>query len=381
MNKANILTLLSVIALVLALPAVVLAQAQPPRPPVFGGTAMVDGVMAADGAKVAAMIDGVEAASTTVTGGGYAFSIPQPPGESFGGKTITFMVGDATAAETGVWEADGGAELDLNATMAMMAGAATVATGSAGLSQFLVDSKGMTLYLFTDDVQGVDGGDPVSNCSGGCANAWPPLTTDGDPVAMDQSATLARGSRVNPDMLGAMERTDDGVTANQVTYNGWPLYYYNRDKKAGDAAGQYGPWFVVSPTGNLVVGGVNEAPGGPPAGEQGGKGDRGDRGPQGIPGSAGDPGPKGDKGDTGSAGAAGARGATGAAGTGGAGPKGDAGAAGPAGAGPKGDPGVAGAPGQDGASGGGGALGIIALIIAIVAVAGAGAAIVMGRSS
>ena len=86
MTKVNLLASLAVLVLLLALPAVVLAQAQPPRPAVFGGTAMMDGATAADGTIVTASIGGKEAASTTVAAGAYALRISQPPDESFGGK-------------------------------------------------------------------------------------------------------------------------------------------------------------------------------------------------------------------------------------------------------------------------------------------------------
>ena len=86
-----------------------------PRPPVFGGTVYLDGAPAPNGIQVSAWIDGVQVASTTVIGGNYAFVIPQPPGAFYQGKEITFMVGAATASQTGTWEADGGAELNLTA--------------------------------------------------------------------------------------------------------------------------------------------------------------------------------------------------------------------------------------------------------------------------
>ena len=145
MAKTKILALLAVMALLLALPSLVLAQAQPPRPPVFGGTAVgLDGSPSADGTMVSAMIDNVQVASTMVSEGGYAFAIPQPPGESFEGKMVSFMIGDLMAAETGTWEADGGAELNLTSSM-MMAGPATVASDWLGTSVFLVDRRGMAL--------------------------------------------------------------------------------------------------------------------------------------------------------------------------------------------------------------------------------------------
>ena len=107
--------------------------------------------------------------------------------------------------------------------------AATVAVSqNSEFGSILVDANGITLYLFTDDER------EKSNCSGGCATTWPPLTTDGDPVAEGE---------VNADRLGTIDR-DDGST--QVTYNGWPLYYFANDTNPGDTNGQYGTWFVVS---------------------------------------------------------------------------------------------------------------------------------------
>jgi predicted lipoprotein with Yx(FWY)xxD motif len=104
---------------------------------------------------------------------------------------------------------------------------------NATLGSFLVDSKGMTLYLYTTDTPN------TSNCYGPCATAWPPLLTNGAPIA---------GSGVTGSLLGTTTRTD-GTT--QVTYNGWPLYYFQTDKVAGDTSGEnvQGVWFVITPAG------------------------------------------------------------------------------------------------------------------------------------
>lgn len=101
------------------------------------------------------------------------------------------------------------------------------------MGAFLVDSKGFTLYLYTKDAPN------ASACYGSCAAIWPPLLTTGAPSA---------GIGVNADMLGTTVRTD-GTT--QVTYNGWPLYYYAKDRVAGDSTGEnvQGVWFVVTPLG------------------------------------------------------------------------------------------------------------------------------------
>jgi predicted lipoprotein with Yx(FWY)xxD motif len=120
---------------------------------------------------------------------------------------------------------------------AASAGAATVSLGKNDkLGSFLVDDKGMSLYLFTKDTPN------TSVCYDKCATAWPPLLTTGDPVA---------GDGVNASLLGTTKRKDGSV---QVTYNGWPLYYYEKDKAAGDVTGQDvgGVWYVLSAAGDQV---------------------------------------------------------------------------------------------------------------------------------
>jgi predicted lipoprotein with Yx(FWY)xxD motif len=113
-------------------------------------------------------------------------------------------------------------------------GPATVnVSQNATLGSFLVDSKGMTLYLYTTDTPN------TSNCYGPCATAWPPMLTNGAPIS---------GTGLTASLLGTTTRTD-GTT--QVTYNGWPLYYFQTDKVAGDTSGEnvQGVWFVITPAG------------------------------------------------------------------------------------------------------------------------------------
>jgi len=146
--------------------------------------------------------------------------------------TIFALIVSACASAKPVIPATGSSK---NAPAAAMPGGpAAVNVGqNASLGSFLVDSKGMTLYLFTKDTPN------TSNCYGGCASYWPPLLTNGAPVA---------GTGVTASMLGTTKRTDGTV---QVTYNGWPLYYYASDKAAGDVTGEnvQGVWFVITPSG------------------------------------------------------------------------------------------------------------------------------------
>ena len=121
--------------------------------------------------------------------------------------------------------------------------AAVVATVNAGknskYSAFLVDGKGMTLYLYTKVTPG------TSTCYDKCATAWPPLLTTGKPVA---------GSGVDESKFGTTTRTD-GTT--QVTYNGWPLYYYAKDQQPGDTTGDGvgSVWYLITPSGDKAVAG------------------------------------------------------------------------------------------------------------------------------
>src|SRR5690606_767506 len=101
---------------------------------------------------------------------------------------------------------------------------------------YLIGPNGMTLYLFTNDEPG------VSNCSGGCAENWPPLV-----VPEGLEPTAVEGA---PGELGVIER-EDGL-GRQVTYDGMPLYYWASDVLPGDTTGEgvNDVWFVVPPSGD-----------------------------------------------------------------------------------------------------------------------------------
>lgn len=113
------------------------------------------------------------------------------------------------------------------------------------LGAFLTDASGRSLYLFEADTAAA-GGRRASTCYDECAQAWPPLLVEGEPTAANPA--------VNKQLLGTVERRD-GTT--QVTYNGWPLYYFARDQKPGDTEGQDvegfgGEWYLVTPAGGPV---------------------------------------------------------------------------------------------------------------------------------
>ncbi len=99
--------------------------------------------------------------------------------------------------------------------------------------------KHLTVYLFEKD-KGT-----TSACEGACASAWPPVTTEGKPVAA--------GGALSAD-LGTTKRSDG---TEQVTYKGHPLYFFEQDKDSGDAYGQgsnaFGAgWYVMKPSGSKI---------------------------------------------------------------------------------------------------------------------------------
>jgi predicted lipoprotein with Yx(FWY)xxD motif len=105
----------------------------------------------------------------------------------------------------------------------------------------LADDAGRTLYLWEAD-QGDE-----SACDGPCAEAWPPLTTDGRPAA---------GDGVKASLLGTSKRADGTLN---VTYAGHPLYYFSGDQAAGDSNGKgsdgFGAkWWPVAPDGAAIEG-------------------------------------------------------------------------------------------------------------------------------
>lgn len=108
---------------------------------------------------------------------------------------------------------------------------------------YLADGEKRTLYMFTADKQGKEGAEAESSCYDACAKAWPPL------LAQDMPEL---GGELEKSLVGTIERKDGKM---QVTYGGWPLYYFVKDKEPGSVAGQDvhgfdGEWYLVSPDGS-----------------------------------------------------------------------------------------------------------------------------------
>jgi predicted lipoprotein with Yx(FWY)xxD motif len=159
-----------------------------------------------------------------------------------GGSSSSSSSSESSGGETtGSESATAGSEGD--------SGSGTI-TGAevGGVGTVLVDSEGMTVYLFTPD-EGTE-----STCYGGCESAWPPVVAEGKPTAGEGATASA---------LGTTKRKDGTM---QVTYNGHPLYTFSGDTAPGEAIGQEndGTWFVLGRSGEAVKGG---APSGGTTGE------------------------------------------------------------------------------------------------------------------
>ncbi|MFA5594985.1 MAG: hypothetical protein WDA15_06860 [Trueperaceae bacterium] len=116
---------------------------------------------------------------------------------------------------------------------------ALVVAESPELGQFLTDNNGRAIYIFLNDTSG------VSMCSENCLQNWPPVLVP----AADALPTLPEG--MDAALLGTLQWPDGTF---QLTYNGWPLYYFIGDTAAGMTTGQRQGevWYLLSVQGTGV---------------------------------------------------------------------------------------------------------------------------------
>ncbi len=110
-----------------------------------------------------------------------------------------------------------------------------ITTGDSEFGTMLFNDKGQAIYIWELEES------TKAECYEDCAEAWPPVLSDGAP--------RAAGS-VNKDLLGTTQRTDGST---QVTYNGHPLYYYAHEEagevKCHNIRTHGGLWWVIQPSG------------------------------------------------------------------------------------------------------------------------------------
>ncbi|MCU1681430.1 MAG: lipoprotein [Amycolatopsis sp.] len=110
----------------------------------------------------------------------------------------------------------------------------TVKVSQTAVGQVLADQTGRTLYAFTKDK------DKPAACDADCVAVWPVM-----------AGKAAAGDGVTASLLGEAKESD---SLTQVTYKGWPLYYYVGDSVPGDVNGTGidTAWFPLSPDGSLL---------------------------------------------------------------------------------------------------------------------------------
>lgn len=113
-----------------------------------------------------------------------------------------------------------------------------IVQGASDFGPMLFDGTGQAIYLF--DVE--TSSQPA--CYDACAAAWPPVLTQGKPVA---------GTGIDGSLLSTTRRADGST---QVTYNDHPLYFYAHEAqgevKCHDIFLNGGNWYVVRPGGEAA---------------------------------------------------------------------------------------------------------------------------------
>lgn len=113
---------------------------------------------------------------------------------------------------------------------------------SATLGSYLTDKDGRSLYFFATDAKG------QSSCTGGCEAIWPVFFADNLTAAkLGEGLTLSDFATIT---------TSSGK--KQLTYKGWPLYYYApgstieaAGQTTGDGVGSV--WFIAKPDYSIMI--------------------------------------------------------------------------------------------------------------------------------
>lgn len=134
-----------------------------------------------------------------------------------------------------VEEATSGREAGISAPAARTAAGTTIVARGSEFGTMLWGPRRQAIYIFERD------GRNRSRCYGECAEAWPPVYTNGKPRA---------GRGVKASLLGTTRRRGGRM---QVTYAGKPLYYY-ANEGPGEVECQNvflngGRWWVIGPNG------------------------------------------------------------------------------------------------------------------------------------
>ena len=133
-----------------------------------------------------------------------------------------------------------GAGAAMAATASTNAQGTVMSVKSKSFGTILVAANGKTLYRYTLDTKG------VNRCTGNaaCAKYWPQLL-------VKSTAKPSAGTGASAGLLGTIKAAHG---MRQVTYAGFPLYYFAGDSGAGQTKGQgfEKEWYVVNTKGAFV---------------------------------------------------------------------------------------------------------------------------------
>jgi predicted lipoprotein with Yx(FWY)xxD motif len=115
----------------------------------------------------------------------------------------------------------------------------TLKIRSSQFGPILFSGTNRALYTFTRDRR-----NGPSRCYGDCAAAWPPYYAVG---------ALRAAPGVKRSLIGTVRRRDG---RRQVTYNGWPLYFYVNERpgvvRCQNVRTHGGVWLVQRASGKIV---------------------------------------------------------------------------------------------------------------------------------
>ncbi len=108
---------------------------------------------------------------------------------------------------------------------------------SSKVGNYLESSDGFTLYLLNSDTPY-----KTSTCTGACTSKWPPFIFNGN------LSSLNIGTGLNESAFGSVNRGNDTL---QLTYYGWPVYFFFKDTAPGQVNGNGiyafgGTWYAVT---------------------------------------------------------------------------------------------------------------------------------------
>lgn len=119
-------------------------------------------------------------------------------------------------------------------------GGSVRAVKSKSFGTILVGANGKTLYRYTLDGKG------INRCTGNatCAKYWPQLL-------IKATAKPTVGTGASAGLLGTIKAAHG---MRQITYAGFPLYFFSGDRAAGQTKGQgfEKQWYVVNTRGAFV---------------------------------------------------------------------------------------------------------------------------------